>query len=110
MPATRPVALAERDLEVLKEAVAMGLLSQAFKSKHVVLTGTLSLRRDDVAVLIKATGGHVDGAIGSMTHFLVMGDTGRAGYTIKQREAESRGVKVLTESEFVELMLNGDQS
>lgn len=100
----RPTALAPKDLETIREAASMGLLSDSFKHKHVVFTGTLSLRREDLASIVKMTGGRIDADVSSVTNYLVHGDTGPHGVTAKMQEAARRGVHVITEAEFVNML------
>ena len=73
--------------------------SPFFSGKTFVFTGTLSsMTRDEAAARVKAHGGKVSSSISSKTDFLVAGD--KAGSKLKK--AESLGVKVLTEQEFLE--------
>ena len=72
--------------------------SPFFSGKTFVFTGTLSITRDEAAARVKALGGKVSSSISSKTDFLVAGD--KAGSKLKK--AESLGVKVLTEQEFLE--------
>ena len=69
-----------------------------FAGKTFVFTGTLStMTRDEAAARVKAHGGKVGSSISSKTDYLVAGD--KAGSKLKK--AESLGVKVLTEQEFL---------
>ena len=80
-------------------AVAVVADSPFFSGKTFVFTGTLSsMTRDEAAARVKALGGKVSSSISSKTDFLVAGD--KAGSKLKK--AESLGVKVLTEQEFLE--------
>lgn len=73
-------------------------VSPFFAGKTFVFTGTLStMTRDEAAARVKAHGGKVSGSISSKTDYLVAGD--KAGSKLKK--AESLGVKVLTEREFL---------
>lgn len=101
---SRPAALSTDDLETLKEAADMGLLSDKLRGKHVVLTGALSLRREDIATIIKLVGGHIDASVAVMTNLVVEGDNGGRSRTVKLVEAAKRGVEVISEAEFVELL------
>lgn len=101
---TRPAPLSTDDLETLKEAANMGLLSDSLRGKHVVLTGALSLRREDISTIIKLVGGHVDASVAAMTNIVVEGDTGARVRTSKLEEAAKRGIMVISESDFVEML------
>ncbi|MEK7673425.1 MAG: NAD-dependent DNA ligase LigA [Patescibacteria group bacterium] len=68
-----------------------------------VLTGTLeTMTRDQAKALIKSQGGKVLSAISKETDYLVVG----AEPGSKLKKAESLGVKVLSEKEFLELIEN----
>ena len=61
-----------------------------------VLTGTLSLPREEAAEMIRAKGGKVSGSVSAKTTYLLAGD--EAGS--KLEKAQKLGVKVLNEEEF----------
>jgi len=61
-----------------------------------VLTGTLSMPREEAAELIRAKGGKVSGSVSAKTTYLLAG--GEAGS--KLEKAQKLGVRVLTEEEF----------
>jgi DNA ligase (NAD+) len=65
-----------------------------------VLTGTLSIPRDEVAELIRAKGGKVSGSVSAKTTYLLAGE--EAGS--KLEKAQKLGVKVLSEEEFRKLV------
>ena len=80
------------------EAAGSEAHSPFFSGKTFVFTGTLStMTRDEAAARVKANGGKVSSSISSKTDYLVAGD--KAGSKLKK--AESLGVKVLTEQEFL---------
>ena len=64
-----------------------------------VLTGTLSLPREEAAEMIRAKGGKVSGSVSAKTTYLLAGD--EAGS--KLEKAQKLGVKVLNEEEFRKL-------
>ena len=70
-----------------------------FAGKAVVLTGTLtSLTREEAAERIRAQGGKPSGSVSKRTDYVVAGE--KAGS--KLAKAESLGVPVLSEAEFLE--------
>ena len=80
------------------EAAAGEAQNPFFAGKTFVFTGTLStMTRDEAATRVKAHGGKVSSSISAKTDYLVAGD--KAGSKLKK--AESLGVKVLTEQEFL---------
>lgn len=72
-----------------------------FKGKGFVLTGTLrNYTRDGAAALIKERGGKVVGTVSKNTDFLLAGEAAGS----KLAKAESLGIQVLSEEEFIELL------
>jgi len=66
--------------------------------KTIVLTGTLpNLSRDDAKALIEAAGGKVSGSVSAKTHWVVAGEAAGS----KLEKAQSLGIEVLDESEFL---------
>lgn len=65
-----------------------------------VLTGTLSIPREEAAEMIRAKGGKVSGSVSTKTTYLLAGE--EAGS--KLEKAEKLGVKVLSEEEFRNLL------
>jgi NAD-dependent DNA ligase len=83
-----------RDLE--KQALAgKHAPVSGLKGKTVVVTGTLSVERDEIEEMLRRAGAHVTGSVSKKTDFLVVG----AGAGSKLTKAESLGVKILTEAE-----------
>ena len=85
--------------EVEKEAEA---LSDALKGMTIVISGNFSISRDEMKALIAAHGGKNSGSVSGKTAFLLAGE--KAGPE-KLRKAESLGVRVITEKEFMEEIL-----
>jgi len=72
----------------------------AFTGKTFVITGTLpTLSRDEASALIRDAGGNVTGSVSKNTDYLLAGE--EAGS--KLDKAKELGVKILTETEFLEL-------
>lgn len=69
-----------------------------------VLTGTLSISREEAAEMIRAKGGKVSGSVSAKTTYLLAGE--EAGS--KLDKAQKLGVKVLNEEEFRKLADRGE--
>ena len=85
--------------EVEKEAEA---LSEALKGKTIVISGNLSISRDQMKALIAAHGGKNSGSVSGKTTFLLAGE--KAGPE-KLKKAESLGVRIIDEKTFMEEFL-----
>ena len=86
--------------EVEKEAEA---LSEALKGKTIVISGNFSISRDEMKALIAAHGGKNSGSVSGKTAFLLAGE--KAGPE-KLKKAESLGVRIITEKEFLEEIIH----
>jgi len=76
-------------------------ISEDFKDKIFVLTGSLSkMSREDAKQEIIKRGGKVSGSVSKKTDGLIAGEKGGS----KLKKAESLGVKIITEEEFVKLL------
>jgi DNA ligase (NAD+) len=86
----------DRSLEPVSDPDA----SQIFVDKTFVITGTLpTMTRDEMKNLIQKNGGKVSDSVSAKTDYLVAGE--KAGS--KLAKAEKLGIKVISESELVEL-------
>ena len=85
---------------VEKEAEA---LSETLKGMTIVISGNFSISRDQMKALIVAHGGKNSGSVSGKTAFLLAGE--KAGPE-KLKKAESLGVRVITEKEFMEEILH----
>lgn len=92
------------DLEALKQARDWGLLKE-LTGKEFCLTGKISVKRDDLTALISTLGGRVHSAVVGTTDYLIVpvGDEFRKGS--KYNAAQSRGVTIIDEEEFCEMIL-----
>ncbi len=71
------------------------------EGKKFVVTGTLSrFTRDEIHQLIKQNGGTVSGSVSKKTDYLVAGEAAGSKLT----KAQSLGVTVLTEDEFLQMI------
>ncbi len=71
-----------------------------FEGKTVVLTGTMTMAREQAKEEIERRGGKVSGSVSKKTDFVVAGED--AGSKLKK--ATELGVRVLTEAEFTALL------
>ena len=65
-----------------------------------VITGTLSMDRDDMKAFIEEKGGKVSGSVSAKTSYLVAGEGGGS----KRDKAETLGVNIISEDELQELI------
>lgn len=79
-----------------EEAVGTG---KPLAGKTVVITGTLSAPRDEIAARILAVGGKVSGSVSKNTDYLLAGEGGGS----KLEKARALGVPVLDEAAFLAL-------
>ena len=81
-------------LEAQALAGAKGATS-SLKGKTVVVTGTLSIEREEMEEILRRAGAKVTGSVSKNTHFLVVG----AGAGSKLNKANELGVPTLTEAQ-----------
>ncbi len=93
------VRMSDPQPEVAGEAMLAGLT--------LVVTGTLTtMTRDDAQEAVAAAGGKAAGSVSQKTDYLVAG----AGAGSKLAKAESLGVRVLDEDQFVRLLADGPEA
>ncbi len=84
------------DPVALSDAANLPLAGKTF-----VITGTLSIDRDEIKGLIESNGGKVSGSVSAKTDFLLCGEGGGS----KRSKAESlKSVKIIDEAEFRKLI------
>ncbi|MEK7228159.1 MAG: NAD-dependent DNA ligase LigA [Patescibacteria group bacterium] len=71
----------------------------AFEGKTFVLTGTLSISREEAKKLIQNNGGKVSSSVSVKTDYVLVGDNPGS----KKDEAEKLKVKMLTEADFLKM-------
>lgn len=64
--------------------------------KTFVITGTLSIDRDDMKALIESKGGKVSGSVSAKTHYVLAGEGGGS----KRDKAEKLGVPIISEEDL----------
>lgn len=80
------------------------VVSNKFEGLTFVLTGTLpTMSRDEASDIITANGGKVSSSVSKKTSFVLAGE--KAGS--KLAKAESLGVKIIDEPEFLKMIDNG---
>lgn len=89
--------------------------SNRLSGKTFVITGVLeSLQRNDAIQFIKSNGGRVTTGVSGKTSYLVSGKTledGRdASEGSKTRDAKSRGIPIITESELFDMVTKRSKS
>ena len=99
------MAIDQEQFKVLQQAAEAGLLRKLAPGKRTIsMSGRLSMKRADFVKLVTAVGGVWHEHPQPGTSFLIVGDTSIHGYTAKMREAERWGAKVITESEFIQMI------
>jgi DNA ligase (NAD+) len=68
--------------------------------KTFVITGTLSMSREETKKMIQDNGGKVVGSVSVKTDYILIG--GNPGS--KKDEAEKLGVKIISEQDFLKLL------
>ena len=103
------------NLEIISRLKAAGLkftadapkenLSTALEGMTIVISGNFSISRDQMKNLITSHGGKNSGSISGKTSFLLAGE--KAGPE-KLKKAESLGIQVIDEQEFMNIIGNND--
>ncbi|MFH0736037.1 MAG: NAD-dependent DNA ligase LigA [bacterium] len=97
------------NLEMVKKLKGYGLnfkideddlINNIFAGKSFVLTGTLTIKREEAAELIEKYGGKVVSSVSKNTNFVLAGENAGS----KLEKANKLGVKVLEEEEFMQLI------
>lgn len=94
------LGLDPRSANYAPKAAEVDLSALPLTGKTFVLTGTLSIDRDDMKRLLEAKGAKVSGSISAKTHYLVAGEGGGS----KRDKAEKLGVPVIDEAEARRMM------
>ncbi len=72
----------------------------AFEGKSIVLTGTLSISREEAKKIIQQNGGKVSSSVSAKTDYVLVGENPGS----KADEAEKLGVKILSEEAFLKMV------
>jgi NAD-dependent DNA ligase len=84
-----------------KVAARKPVVGEGFAGKTVVLTGTLSRQRAEIAAELEAAGAHVVGSVSANTHYLI---TGAGVGAAKTSKAAALGVTVIDEARMNEML------
>jgi DNA ligase (NAD+) len=71
-----------------------------FEGKSIVLTGTLSISREEAKKLIQQNGGKLSSSVSAKTDYVLVGENPGS----KADEAEKLGVKILSEEVFLKML------
>lgn len=89
-----------RDADVNMQAEKKELASIDLEGKTFVLTGTMSVPRNDLKVLIESNGGKVTGSVSKKTSYVVAGDSPGS----KVEKAEKNNVPIINEDELRDMI------
>lgn len=93
-------AILDRLLEHVTPVPDESPASGALAGKTFVLTGTLSMPREEAEAKIRALGGSASGSVSKKTSYLVAGENAGS----KLQKAHELGVQVLNEEEFARML------
>jgi DNA ligase (NAD+) len=85
-----------RDAGVTMHAETRERHSNTLEGKTFVVTGTMSVPREDIEALIEAHGGKMSGSVSKKTSFVVVGDSPGS----KVEKAQSLGVPTISETDL----------
>jgi len=89
-----------------REAAARAAIPQTLEGRAVVVTGTLAgFNREETGAAITTRGGTSPGSVSKKTFALVAGESAGAS---KMTKAETLGIPVIDEAEFVTLLETGE--
>ncbi|MCB1206513.1 MAG: NAD-dependent DNA ligase LigA [Verrucomicrobiae bacterium] len=86
-----------------KPSDTVGTVGKTLAGKTLVITGSLSAPRDEIAAKIFAAGGKVSGSVSKNTHYLLAGEGGGSKFD----KAVSLGVPVISEDDLNAMLTSG---
>lgn len=99
----------EKNIKMMNELTSLGVapkcavqaISDTFKGKTFVLTGTLeTLTRDEASEIIKSHGGKTSSSVSKNTSYVLAGSAAGS----KLDKAQKLGISVISEKEFLEML------
>ena len=81
------------------------LSSKEVSGKHICTSGQLSVLREDFVSLIASLGASFTGGVNKAVDYLVVPDNATLT-SVKSRRAQALDVKIITESQFCEMIVN----
>lgn len=102
LAARKAAEMERRELEAQAMA-GKGAPASTLKGKTVVVTGTLSVERDEMEELLRRAGANVTGSVSKNTHYLIVG----AGAGSKLAKARALGVTTLSEEQARAALADG---
>ncbi len=97
------------DVVVVAEVMEAGAETKPLKGKSFSITGHLSRPRDNIVALIEQAGGRFDKTPSFGTTYLITNQDWSEGtvhgVSKKLQKARSNGTKVLTEQQFLDLLM-----
>lgn len=94
------------DLHYVPRARDWGLLSsKEILGRHVCTSGRLSVLREEFISLVTGLGASFTGGVSTAVDYLVVPDNATLT-SAKSRRAQALGVKIITESQFCEMIVN----
>ena len=82
------------------------MIDDSLAGKTLVVTGTMrTMKRDETEELIRRHGGKAAGSVSKKTDYLIAGEAAGSKLT----KAQSLGVTVLTEEEFLGMLGSGNK-
>lgn len=92
--------VAKNLLKVVKIQKVESFGEGKLRGKTFVLTGTISLSRDEAKEIIRKNGGSISGTVSKETDYVIVGENPGS----KHDKANKLGVKTITEKEFMSLV------
>ena len=88
-----------KSIKQSEEELAL-ISSNQFFGKTVVITGTLSMPRNDVKTMLLNVGAKVSGSVSAKTDYLIVGENAGS----KLSKANELGISIITEDELIQLI------
>lgn len=95
---------------IFRDSDNNGNVKNVLEGKNFVITGSLNYykNRDELIAVIERCGGKVSGSVSSKTSYLINNDV--ASKSGKNKKAIGLGIPIISESDFIEIYLDGGTS